>query len=476
MFFGREKDVAELMGLWNKRVSSFVTCRGRRRIGKSTLIEKFAEESGATFIELVGLKPAKAFSNATELSAFAEQLARQTGCDDTPPSSWMRAFTRLDREIRDTGRTVVLLDEISWMAHYDAAFAETLKIAWDTLFKKHDGLVFVVCGSVSTWIRDNLIDSGSFFGRRSLDVVVDELPLRECVKFWGDRASRIDAREIIDILSVTGGVPRYLEEIDPSLGANENIRRLAFSPHGILREDFDEMFDDVITKLPALSGRLLRCLTGEAKSVSELVEMLGISRGGTVSDVLHCLIEAGLVKRDAGRNPETGDAVKEARYRLKDNYARFYLKYIEPVKDVIDEGAYDLASLADMPGWDAVLGLAFENLVVNNYREVIPHLHLDGAQIISAAPYCRRKSGTHPGCQVDLLLQCRRALHFIEIKRQNEIGRDVIDQVDEQVRRVSRPAGVSARTALVYEGHLSRVAQTDGYFDAIVPFQKLLGL
>ena len=97
-------------------------------------------------------------------------------------------------------------------------------------------------------------------GRRSLDVVVPELPLAECVKFWGKSATRIDRREIVDVLSVTGGIPRYLEEINPGASANENIRRLAFRPKGVLREDFDEMFSDVITSLPTLTEAVLRTL------------------------------------------------------------------------------------------------------------------------------------------------------------------------------------------------------------------------
>ena len=65
---------------------------------------------------------------------------------------------------------------------------------------------------------------------------------------------------------------------------------------------------------------------------------------------------------------------------------------------------------------------------------------------------------------------------FVEVKRQREITRDVIAQVDDQVRAISRPRGISARTALVYDGNLSPVAAADGYFDAIVPFSRLLGL
>ena len=156
----------------------------------------------------------------------------------------MRAFIRLAKEIKPREKTVVLLDEVSWMAHGDPTFAATLKIAWDNHFKEHDRLILVVCGSVSAWIRENIIDNGAFYGRRSLDIVVPELPLSECVKFWGDAVERVSVRDIVDVLSVTGGVPRYLEELNPGLSAQENIRKMCFLPKAPLRVDFDEMFAD----------------------------------------------------------------------------------------------------------------------------------------------------------------------------------------------------------------------------------------
>ena len=256
-FFGREDLLADLLALWHKRVPSFVTCRGRRRIGKSTLIERFAMRSGARFIKIEGLRPKAKMTAQDELANFANQLAVQTGAESTVPQNWLSAFVRLERELKDKGRTVVLLDEVSWMAYGAPTFAGTLKIAWDNYFKKHPKLVLVVCGSVSTWIKENIIEEGSFYGRRSLDIVVPELPLSECVKFWGRAAERIDIREIIDMLSVTGGVPRYLEEIDPGVSANENIRRLCFRPKAILREDFDESAR-TSTRCSGMSSRICR--------------------------------------------------------------------------------------------------------------------------------------------------------------------------------------------------------------------------
>ena len=461
MFFGRESELDQLCALWRKRVASLVTCRGRRRVGKSALIEEFARRTGSRFIKIEGKRPEKGWSNATELQTFAEQLAAQTGAETTPPSNWLNAFIRLAGKIADDEKTVVLLDEISWLGYFDDTFVGTLKIAWDNYFKKHDRSILVICGSVSGWIKANIIESGAFYGRRSLDIVLKELPLKECAKFWGDAARRVDSREIIDVLSVTGGVPRYLEEIDPALTASENIRRLCYLPNAILRVDF-------------FAGKVLRALVNGPKSVTEIAGVIETEKSGRISRALDLLAETGLVSSDAGLNPETGADVRERRYRLRDNYSRYYLKFIEPVKRMIDDGAYRFVSLDMLDGWNTVMGLAFENLVVNNYTSLLPHLHLGNTLITSAAPY--RKSavrGRNKGCQVDLLIQSQGMIWIVEVKR-CDIDKSVIAEVDAKVSCISRPSGVSIRTALVFDGTIAPTVEANGYFDAIIPFRKLL--
>ena len=78
--------------------------------------------------------------------------------------------------------------------------------------------------------------------------------------------------------------------------------------------------------------------------------------------------------------------------------------------------------------------------------------------------------------EYEILIQSRRTSYIVEIKRKNEIGRDIIAEVDAKVRCLKTRPNVSVRTALVYDGHLAPIVEADGYFDAIVPISKLLGL
>ena len=473
MFYGRENDFEELGALWRKKTASLVTCRGRRRIGKSTLIEEFAKRTGARFLKLEGMAPDRGVNNKTQLDTFRSQLIRQANRGFDAFANWAEAFLALNSCI-DEERTVLLLDEISWMGKYDAAFPGELKIAWDNLFKKHSRLVMVLCGSVSTWISKNILNNTGFVGRASLNMVVRELPIEACIKFWGRKAQRTSTRDIIDVLSVTGGVPRYLEEIDPSLSADENIKRMCFSSDALLRDDFSKIFNMVFGDNAVMKRRILESLDESPLTLSEICHKLNIERSGSVSGHIDDLCVAGFVAGDPGIVPATGNEAKRRRYRLCDNYTRFYLKYIAPNGRTIDNGSFRFSTLESFRNWNVVMGLQFENLVLSNLQGLLPLLGMDKALLLSAAPFRQNPTKRKKGCQIDLLLQSERKICVVEIKRKKEIGREVIDEVETKIKALEVPSNVSVRTALVYEGHLSSGVEADGYFDAIVPIEKLM--
>lgn len=96
----------------------------------------------------------------------------------------------------------------------------------------------------------------------------------------------------------------------------------------------------------------------------------------------------------------------------------------------------------------------------------------------SVAPYRRSgsRNGERQGVQVDLLVQTRRTAYLVEVKRRREIGREVIKEMERKVALVPTRKDVSLRTALIYDGELAPIVEADGYFDAIIPFRKLLGI
>ncbi|MBR6020818.1 MAG: winged helix-turn-helix transcriptional regulator [Kiritimatiellae bacterium] len=429
---------------------------------------EFAKRSGADFLSFEGRPPRPGITGRHQLEAFAERYAVLLGGPVPAFRNWTEAFHHLAAAIRDNRRTVVLLDEISWMGGGSPDFPGDLKTAWDEEFKAHPHLVVVLCGSVSAWISDNILHGTGFAGRRSLDLVLGELPLADCVKFWGAAAERVPAGEMLDVLSVTGGVPRYLEEINPAESADENVRRLCFLPGGILHDDLPQIFGDVFGKSSAARRGILSALAAGPKSAEEMARASGRVSNGHLTRALEELEEAGFIASSGGINPETGRASGIKKYRIRDNYSRFFLRCVEPNLAAIDAGSFRFRSLEQLPGWETMLGLQFEALVLNHAAEFFPGLGLDRSLVLSAAPWSKATGEGRRGCQIDLLVQTRRSAMVVEIKRRREIGREVIDEVERKVAALKVRKGVAIRTALVYAGRLSPGVEADGYFDAVV--------
>ena len=472
MFVGRERDLKDLQALWGRDQGVLVTCRGRRRIGKSTLIEEFAARSAERFICIEGLPPRKGMSDALQRRWFCEKVAEYSGRDAVFAATWSLAFAQLDGLLTSGRKTVVLLDEISWIGGYDPDFAGYLKEAWDRKFRKHPNLVFVLCGSVSAWIAENILDSTGFVGRDSLDIELKELPPFQCQQMLGPAGERMSVREKIDLLSVTGGIPKYLEDVRPELSVDENVRRMCFMPRGILFREFDETFNGVFGRRAKTRGRILKMLMTGPKSAAELAEIDGKTPNGSYARALKDLRMAGYAAGDGGLNPCTGEPLREERFRVSDNYTRFYLHYVEPRRKMIEGDLFEFTSLEQLKGLDAMFGFQFENLVLGNLQMLFPMLGLETALVLSAAPYFQRATADREGCQIDLMIQTQRMLMAVEIKRRREIGHEIIDEVSEKIRKLKFSGSLSLRTALVYDGRLSPSVAADRYFDFLIPAER----
>ena len=474
MFIGRENEIRDLVDLWNKRVPSLISCRGRRRIGKSTLIEEFARVSADHFLSIEGLAPREGMTDALQRKNFCRRLDEMTGNRRPLAESWPLAFARLDEAIPSDGRTVILLDEISWMGGYDSDFPGYLKTAWDKLWKKHDNLVVVLCGSVSAWIADNILNSTGFVGRNSLDLEVKELPMDEALQIMGPTAGRLSSLEKFDFLSVVGGVPRYLEEIRPAMDFEENIRKLCFVKQGILFREFGETFSQVFGRQMDSRRKMLEVLSEGTLTAAELAKRLGTEINGHFTTALKELEYAGFISRDASLSPLTGKAMRRDRYRVSDNYIRFYLSFIAPNSAAVERGLFQFVSMEQFGGWGAVLGLQFQNLILNHVDKLFPYFGIDHALVMSAAPYYQPATKRGEGCQIDLLIQTKRTLFVVEIKRKQTIDASVIEEVATKIKRLKFNPEFSIRTGLVYCGRLSQQVEAEGYFDRIINADSLL--
>ncbi len=163
------------------------------------------------------------------------------------------------------------------MGGKDPHFLGHLKTAWDMYFSKNPHLIIALCGSVSSWIEKNILSSTGFLGRITLDLVLEELPLDVCNAFWHPKEKRISSYEKFKLLSVTGGVPLYLEQIKPNLPAEQNIQDLCFTKGGLLVREFDEIFSDLFSRTKARHKEIVLCLANGPKELVQICKELGKS-------------------------------------------------------------------------------------------------------------------------------------------------------------------------------------------------------
>lgn len=473
LFVGREVEIQELANLQGKNIASLVIVQGRRRIGKSRLIEEFAKNQ--KFFSIAGLAPTKETTAQMQRDEFARQLSEQLDIPKFSMNDWGDLFTFLAKNT-EKGRVVILFDEISWMGSLDATFLGKLKNAWDTQFKKNPKLMLVLCGSVSAWIEKNIISNTLFLGRPSWYIKLPQLSVTDCNEFWGAHRGRISAYEKLKVLSITGGVPRYLELMDPNKSAEDNMRILCFSSNSPLLNEFERIFSDIFGKRSELYKNIINKLVAGPASQDEILASCGRSKTGDFSEYLKDLDTAGFISRDYTWYLKDGKISKFSRYRLKDNYVRFYLKYIEPNKTKIEKGTFNKTSITTLPGWESIISLQFENLVLNNDKRILEILGVPLEEIILINPYFQKKTKEHPGCQIDLLIQTKfNSLYVCEIKfSRSEVTTSVIEEVKQKIDRLSIPKNFSYRPVLIHVNGVSEAVVESGYFAKIIDFGQLL--
>lgn len=471
-FIGRETEMSRLKALLSKRSASLIVVRGRRRIGKSRLLAEFGREMKSFFFS--GNPPERKTTAQSQRDVFANQLER-AGIAGIKADNWGNLFWHLSNHTQK-GPILIVFDEISWMGGKDHEFLGQLKTAWDMYFSKNPRLIIALCGSISSWIEKNILSSTGFLGRITIDLVIEELTLHSCNSFWHPKESRISAYEKFKLLSVTGGVPLYLEQIRPELSAEQNLLDLCFTKGGLLVREFDEIFSDLFSRKKGSHKEIVTCLANGPRDLVQICEDLGKRQGGLYSQYLDELVKAGFVKRDFTWDLKSGKQGKLSRYRLSDNYLRFYLKYIFPNLSKIEKGNISTSLLSNLPGWEGILGLQFENLVVHNFKDLWKAMNIPSEEVVMDGPFFQSSTARQPGCQIDYLIQTRfHSLYLCEVKfSRNTIGKKIIDEMEEKRKRLRVPRHFSIRPVLIHVNGVEDSVLDEAYFDKIINFSQFL--
>lgn len=470
-FVGREREIKRLKELKDKKTASFILVKGRRRIGKSRLIEEFSQ-SFDYFYSFAGLPPDEKTTAKEQLGEFSRQIAREFKTAHADYHDWSDAFWAVGERVQK-GKILLLLDEISWMASKDDTFLGKIKNFWDLQLKNNDQLMFIICGSASAWIEKNILSHTGFVGRISYTLTLEELPLHDCSEFW---PANIAAYEKLKILAVTGGIPKYLEEINPKWSAEENIKKLCFSKGGFLVNEFDRMFSDIFLRKSRFYRSIIEALSDGAKEQTAIAETLDIEHRGRISDYLWELEEAGFIQRDYAWNLKTGQDTKLSQYRLSDNYIRFYLKYIDKNQTKIKRNAFEFKSMTSLPEWNSIMGFSFENCVLNNRKILLHYLNILSEDVICENPFFQRKTSRSSGCQIDYMIQTKfSTLYVCEIKfSKSAIGLSIIEEVQKKIDAIALPRGFSCRPVLIHVNGVTEEVTESDYFSAIIDFSCFL--
>jgi hypothetical protein len=342
-------------------------------------------------------------------------------------------------------------------------------------FSKNPHLIIALCGSISSWIEKNILSSTGFLGRITLDLVLEELPLEVCDAFWHPKEKRITPYEKFKLLSVTGGVPLYLEQIKPNLPAERNIQDLCFTKGGLLVREFDEIFSDLFSRTKARHKEIVLSLANSPKELVQICKELGKSMGGIFSKHLDELVKAGFVKRDFTWDLKSGKEKKLSRYRLSDNYLRFYLKYIAPNHSTIEKESFSTL-ITQLPGWEGIMGLQFENLVVHNRKTLWKLLGISPEEIVMEGPFFQSPTIKQPGCQIDYMIQTRfHNLYVCEVKfSKDSVGNKIIEEMEKKRKNLKIPRNCSIRPVLIHVNGVEERVVDERYFDKIVDFSQLL--
>lgn len=467
IFVGRVSEIELIKRQLRMESSRIVVINGRRRIGKSRLAAEIAK--GYNFFSFTGLAPELCLDQSDkskeQIQNFIKQLQDQTNKNYEACSDWMDVLYLLEREISDNKKTVVLFDEISWMGMDDRNFVGKLKIWWDTKIAQGKNVLLIFCGSVSTWIEKNIINSTAFYGRISAIIQLRQLSLPDSVSLLKNRGFRCSAYEYLRILSVTGGVPWYLEQLDPHISIDKNISELCFNPAGILNFEFEKIFNDVFSRYGDIYHKILVELSEGMRTLSQIRKAVDYPHGGTFSTLMDNLSVCGFVSKHPLWSFKTKKLSNLSLYRICDPYIRFYLKYILPNKG---KGS----GLPD--GFDSMIGLQTENLLQQDSKTILDALKIENPLL--HGPYLQRKTAVKKGCQIDYIIQTsNNMLYLCEIKfRRGVIGMEVVEEVQEKIKRLSVPKGIAIVPVLFSLGNVSEPVYTSNFFYRIIDLADLL--
>lgn len=398
---GRKGEVNELNRLYESNKAEFVAVYGRRRVGKTFLIDSVF--GGRYAFRHAGLSPVehgKANAMRNQLNHFYNSLLNYGMTKGEKPKSWLDAFFMLEQLLlrKDDGtKQVVFIDEMPWLDTTRSGFITALEAFWNTFACCRKNMMLIVCGSANSWIQDKLINNhGGLYGRLTYQIKLSQFTLAECEEFYRSNNINYSKYDITQSYMILGGVPYYMNYMRAGRSLSQNIDELFFVRNAVLKEEYNRLFLSVFNN-PEGAKKIIEVLSKRSIGLtrSEIVEKTKMSDGGALSDVINALIASDFVIKYV----PFGYSKRESFYKLVDPFCLFYLHFENKINGAEEHFWSENQNLANVVVWR---GFAFENVCFNHIEQMKRSLGISGISSTQSA-WTKRDDGE--STQIDLLIQ-----------------------------------------------------------------------
>ena len=410
----RKEEKKELEYSERSKKSELICVYGRRRVGKTFLVEQTFREFA---FRAVGLEKGTA---KQQLKSFGQRLIDYGDDIKSTPKDWFEAFSRLDKILSvdsvlrsPNGKKIVFFDEFPWFATKRSDFLVAFEDYWNRKGTLDGDIVFIICGSATSWIIKNVIkNTGNSFMRVTKKICIEPFTLAETESFFKDREFDWSREQIAECQMIVGGLPFFFDLMNPSLSLPQNINRLLFNKDALYRDETKRLLEATLSESPVY-GQILSKLAFAKYGIkkAKLQEEIGASNG-TFGRAIQDLVDCGYIIEYKKKYEEYNPLYVQ----LMDPFLLFHYHYLSKEKQT--HSYEDLIS--DVGRYDNWRGQAFEILCFNNTRSIKSALGISAVKT-EVYPWYNGGDDKNERAQIDMVIErADRITTLCEIKYTNK--------------------------------------------------------
>ena len=351
MFVARTHELSVLSRLYDRGEFQMAVVYGRRRVGKTALLDEFTKDKRTLFFT------AQQKSNAINLRSFSREVYRFFDLPATTGAfaTWEDALRFLATRAQDGNPFVFVFDELPYAAQAEPSLPSTLQITIDHEFQSTNALM-ILCGSNEGFMESNVLGRKSpLYGRRNAQIKLQPFDYLDASLMMPVCAPI----ERIQLYTMFGGTPYYLKQIDSAEPLEENVRRLFFDISGVLYAEPQMLLRQELRE-PALYSSVLDAVASGATAPKTIAERAGVDEN-SVGKYLTTLVGLGLVEKVVPFGE--GSRSRKGIYRIKDPFFSYWYRFVSPYSGAIEAGAGTaVARTASGPALATYVGKHFETV------------------------------------------------------------------------------------------------------------------